>query len=44
MKQVKKENKKLKRLLKKEKDEKSAEVETQTKALPHAIIKIFHSF
>ncbi|GBW63624.1 alkaline phosphatase [Staphylococcus aureus] len=39
MKKVKKENKKLKRLLKKEKDEKSAEVETQTKALQHAIQK-----
>ncbi|WP_303267633.1 alkaline phosphatase [Staphylococcus aureus] len=39
MKKVKKENKKLKRLLKKEKDEKSAEVEKQTKALQHAIQK-----
>ncbi|MCP8622075.1 alkaline phosphatase, partial [Acinetobacter baumannii] len=39
MKKVKKENKKLKRLLKKEKDEKSADVEKQTKALQHAIQK-----
>ncbi|WRM72222.1 alkaline phosphatase [Staphylococcus aureus] len=39
MKKVKKENKKLQKLLKKEKDEKSADVEKQTKALQHAIQK-----
>ncbi len=39
MKKVKKENKKLQKLLKKEKDEKSADVEKQTKALQHLLQK-----
>lgn len=37
MKQIKKENKKLQKLLKKGKDEQSAEIEKQTKTLQHAI-------
>ncbi|UMT80630.1 alkaline phosphatase [Staphylococcus roterodami] len=39
MKQIKKENKKLQKLLKRGKDEKSAEIEKQTKILQHAIQK-----